>query len=403
MDIQKVRQDFPLLNEKNNHKPVVYFDNACQSLRPQSVINAVNKYYVEFPACGGRSMHRLAERVTRECEEARTVIAKFLNASRKEEIVFTRNTTEGINLVANSLGLKKGDVVLISDKEHNSNLIPWLMLSKKQGIEIKIVHSKEDNTFNLEEFAKSLDGKVKLVALGMTSNLDGVTIPAPEIIKQAHKNGSLVLLDAAQTVPHQKVDIRALDVDFLAFSGHKMLGPSGTGVLFGKYGLLEKLEPFLVGGDTVSSSTYTSCQFLPPPEKFEAGLQDYAGIIGLGEAAKYLQMVGFKAIQDQEIRLNELITREISSIPRLCLIGPTNPENRGGIISFYLQGVDSHQIALMLDQMAGILVRSGQHCIHSWFNAHGIPGSVRASVYFYNTLAEEELFVSQLNKIAKVL
>ena len=403
MDIQKVRQDFPLLNEKNNHKPVVYFDNACQSLRPQSVINAVNKYYVEFPACGGRSMHHLAERVTRECEEARTVIAKFLNASRKEEIVFTRNTTEGINLVANSLGLKKGDVVLISDKEHNSNLIPWLMLSKKQGIKIKIVYSKEDNTFNLEEFAKSLDGKVKLVALGMTSNLDGVTIPAPEIIKQAHKNGSLVLLDAAQTIPHQKVDVRALDVDYLAFSGHKMLGPSGTGVLFGKYGLLEKLDPFLVGGDTVSSSTYTSCQFLPPPEKFEAGLQDYAGIIGLGEAAKYLQMVGFKAIQDQEMGLNELITREISSIPRLCLIGPSNPELRGGIISFYMQGVDSHQIALMLDKMAGILVRSGQHCMHSWFNAHGIPGSVRASFYFYNTLAEAELFISQLTKIAKVL
>ena len=403
MDTQKVRQDFPLLNEQTNRETVVYFDNACQSLRPQSVINAINKYYVEFPACAGRSMHHLAERVTHECEEARTGFAKFLNASCKEEIVFTRNTTEGINLVANSLGLKKGDGVLISDKEHNSNLIPWLMLAKKQGIEIKIVHSNEDNTFNLEEYGKNLDDKVKLVALGMTSNLDGVTIPAAEIIKQAHRNGSLVLLDAAQTIPHQKVDVRALDVDYLAFSGHKMLGPSGTGVLFGKYGLLEKLDPFLVGGDTVSSSTYTSCQFLPPPEKFEAGLQDYAGIIGLGEAAKYLQVVGFKAIQDQEMGLNELITREISSIPRLCLIGPSNPELRGGIISFYMQGVDSHQIALMLDKMAGILVRSGQHCMHSWFNAHGIPGSVRASFYFYNTLAEAELFISQLTKIAKVL
>ena len=403
MDIQKIRQDFPLLNEKTNRKPVVYFDNACQSLRPQSVINAINKYYVEYPACGGRSMHHLAERVTHECEEARTVIAKFLNASRKEEIVFTRNTTEGINLVANSLGLKKGDAVLLSDKEHNSNLLPWMMLAKRQGIEIRIVNSNEDNTFNLEEFEKSLDGKVKLVALGMTSNLDGVTIPAAEIIKQAHGNGSLVLLDAAQTVPHQKVDVRTLDVDFLAFSGHKMLGPSGTGVLYGKYGLLEKLDPFLVGGETVSSSTYSSCQFLPPPEKFEAGLQDYAGIIGLGEALKYLQAIGDKTIQKQETLLNELITREISSIPRLCMIGPSNPELRGGIISFHLQGVDSHQIALMLDQMAGILVRSGQHCVHSWFNAHGIPGSVRASFYFYNTLSEAELFVSQLNKIAKVL
>ena len=222
------------MNEKTNPKPVVYFDNACQSLRPQSVIDAITKYYVEFPACGGRSMHHLAERVTHECEEARSVVAKFLNASRKEEIIFTRNTTEGINLVANSLGLKKGDVVLISDKEHNSNLIPWLLLSKKHGIEIKIVHSNEDNTFNLEEFNKNLGGRVKLVALGMTSNLDGVSIPAAEIIKQSHRNGSLVLLDAAQTVPHQKVDVRALDVDFLAFSGHKMLGPSGTGRTFWK-------------------------------------------------------------------------------------------------------------------------------------------------------------------------
>jgi cysteine desulfurase/selenocysteine lyase len=403
MDIQKIRQDFPLLNEKTNRKSVVYFDNACQSLRPQSVMDAIHKYYVEFPACGGRSMHHLAEKVTHECENARTVIAKFLNASRKEEIVFTRNTTEGINLVANSLGLKKGDSVLISDKEHNSNLIPWLMQVKRQGIILKIIHSNNDNTFNLEEFEKSLDGSVKLVALGMTSNLDGVSIPSAEIIREAHRNGSLVLLDAAQTVPHQKVNVNTLDVDFLVFSGHKMLGPSGTGVLYGKYHLLEKLEPFLVGGETVSTSTYTSCQFLPPPEKFEAGLQDYAGIIGLGEAARYLEAVGFKAIQQQEKSINEFITGEIASIPRLCMIGPSNPELRGGIISFYLKGVDSHQIALMLDQMADVLVRSGQHCVHSWFDARGIAGSVRASLYFYNTLAEAELFVSQLKKIAKVL
>jgi cysteine desulfurase/selenocysteine lyase len=403
MDIQKIRLDFPLLNEKTNRKPVVYFDNACQSLRPQSVMAAIDRYYAEYPACGGRSMHHLAERVTHECENARLAVSKFLNSTRKEEIVFTRNTTEGINLVANSLGLKKGDTVLISDKEHNSNLIPWQMLVKRQGITLKIVHSKEDNTFNLEEYEKNLDGSVKLVALGMTSNLDGVTIPSAEIIRLARRNGSLVLLDAAQTVPHQKVDVKVLDVDFLALSGHKMLGPSGMGVLYGKYYLLEKLDPFLVGGDTVSSSTYTSCQFLPPPEKFEAGLQDYAGVIGLGEASKYLEAVGFKAIQEQERSINEFITKEISCIPRLCMIGPADPELRGGIFTFYLKGVDSHQVALMLDQTAGVLVRSGQHCVHSWFNAHGIPGSVRASVYFYNTLAEAELFVSQLKKIAKVL
>lgn len=348
-------------------------------------------------------MHHLADQVTHECDLARTILAKFINARKKEEIIFTRNTTEGINLVAFSLGLKKGDVVLLSEKEHNSNLLPWQVIARKYGIQIKISPLNADNTFDMESFNKNLNQKVKLVSLGFTSNLDGVSIPASEIIKTSHKNGSLVLLDAAQTAPHQKVDVRALDVDFLAFSGHKMLGPSGTGVLFGKYELLEKLDPFMTGGETVVATTFESHQFLPPPEKFEAGLQDYAGIIGLGEAVRYIQSIGFQEIQEQETLLNQMITNEILDIPRLKLIGPVDPELRGGIVSFYLEDVDSHQIALMLDQMAGIMVRSGQHCVHSWFNAHHIKGSVRASLYFYNTQAEVQLFVENLKKIVKVV
>jgi cysteine desulfurase/selenocysteine lyase len=197
--------------------------------------------------------------------------------------------------------------------------------------------------------------------------------------------------------------VRALDVDFLAFSAHKMLGPSGMGVLYGKYALLEQMEPFLVGGDTVSSSTYDTCEFLPPPEKFEAGLQDYAGILGLGAAAKYLLDASFEAIQKQELLVNEAISAGIRDIPGLCLIGPSDAKLRGGVVSFYLEGIDSHRVALMLDQMANIQVRSGQHCVHSWFNAHKIQGSVRASVYFYNTVEEAELFTSSLKKIKKVL
>jgi len=363
----------------------------------------MDDYYLNSSACSGRSMHRLGAEVTRQCDQARGTLAKFLHAAKKEEIVFTRNTTEGINLVANSMALNQGDVVLISDKEHNSNLIPWQVLARKKGIQFKIIPSKPDNTFDLEAFAKLLDKQVRLVSLGYTSNLDGVTIPAPEIIKQAHQNGSQVLLDAAQTAPHYKIDVKALDVDFLAFSGHKMLGPSGTGVLYGKYQLLEQLEPFLVGGDTVSSSTYDSCQFLPPPEKFEAGLQDYAGIIGLGAAAQYLQGIGFEAIKSQELLLNETITAAIKDIPRLKLIGPMDARQRGGIVNFYIDGIDSHQIALMLDQMSGIMVRSGQHCVHSWFNAHHITGSVRASVCFYNTPEEAAILVNSLKKILKVL
>ncbi len=403
MDIHRIRQDFPLLQEQPNRKPVIYLDNACQSLRPQVVLDVMNQYYSDQSACGGRSMHHLAAGVSVGVDEARQQIARLLNASKKEEIVFTRNTTEGINLVAFSLGLKAGDTVLISDKEHNSNLIPWQVLAKRTGVKIKISRSTPDNLFDMAAFEQNLTGEVKLVSLGATSNLDGVTIPVAEIIKRAHKNGSLVLLDAAQMAPHQQIHVRQLDVDFLALSGHKMLGPSGMGVLYGKYALLEKLEPFLVGGDTVAFSTYETCEFLPPPGKFEAGLQDYAGIMGLGAAAKYLQKIGFEAIQKQELHLNRIITDGIMDLPGLVFIGPQDPEKRGGIIPFYFKEIDSHRIALMLDQMAGITVRSGQHCVHSWFNAHQIKGSVRVSAYFYNTVEEAEKFVENLKKIRKVL
>jgi cysteine desulfurase/selenocysteine lyase len=402
-DIQKLRDDFPLLADRSNNKPVVYFDTACQSLRPTVVMDAILRYYTEEPACAGRSMHHLAASVTRDVDQARKLVARHINASRSEEIIFTRNTTEAINLVANSLGLVKGDIVLITDKEHNSNLIPWQQLARQEGIIIKIVPSLPDNTFDLSSYEDCLNDEVKLISMVLTSNLDGVTIPAEEIIKKAHRKGALVLLDAAQATPHQKIDAKSLDVDFMAFSGHKMLGPSGTGILYGKYRLLEKMRPFIVGGDTVASSTYETCEFLPPPAKFEAGLQNYAGIIGLGAAIQYLNEVGFHNIQKQELELNQFITRETRDLEGLHLIGPMDARFRGGIFSFYIENLDHHRIALMLDQMANIVVRSGQHCVHSWFHAHGIPGSVRASMYFYNTLAEAENLVSNLRKIRKVL
>lgn len=403
MNLNEIRLDFPILETKPGQKPVIYLDSACQSLRPQAVIDAITDYYVNFSACSGRSMHKLAAEVTQRCDEARSQIARLLGAAKKEEIVFTRNTTEGINLVANSLGLKSGDVVLISGKEHNSNLIPWQMLVKNKNIQLKILPPKEDGTFDLAEFEKALAEPVKLVSLGFSSNLDGVTLPAEQVVKLAHKHGSLVLLDAAQTAPHRKINVRALDVDFLALSGHKMLGPSGSGVLYGKYKLLDQLSPFLVGGDTVANSTYDTCEFLPAPEKFEAGLQDYAGIIGLGAAAKYLQAIGFDFIQNQELLLNQAVDSGIKDIEGLHIIGPSDPVLRGGITTFYMDGINSHRIAIMLDQMANICVRSGQHCVHSWFNAHHLKGSVRASSYFYNTLQEAEFFVENLRKIRKVL
>lgn len=399
MNITKIRQDFPILS-----KGGIYFDNACQSLRPQTVIDSVTSYYTDYSACAGRSGHHLAEIVNHKYDGARQIVSNFLNANKKEEIVFTRNTTEGINLVANSLDFKKGDVVITGDKEHNSNLIVWQILQEKLGIKHIVIKSKENNTFDLGEYKKALNNnKVKLVSFAITSNLDGVSIPVKDIVELAHESEALVLFDGAQAISHQKVDVKDLDIDFLAFSGHKVLGPSGTGVLYGKYKLLEKLNPFMVGGDTVLSSTYKSHIFLPSPEKFEAGLQDYAGIIGLGEAIKYLEEIGFDEIKKQEELLNTHITNELSLISNLTIIGPQEPKDRGGIISFYIPNRDHHQIALMLDETAKIMVRSGQHCVHSWFVDRNILGSVRASVAFYNTIEETEIFVSELKKVLSVL
>jgi cysteine desulfurase/selenocysteine lyase len=403
MDFNKIRQDFPILQEAPGKKPVIYLDTACQSLRPTQVIDAVASYYTRLSACSGRSQHRLGVETERAVAQARDAVAKFIGAARKEEIVFTRNTTEGINLVANSLDLKPGDRVVLPDKEHNSNLIPWQWMARKKGIEVVILPSLPDNTFDVEAYGRLFDRPVRLVALGATSNLDGVTIPLEPVVKKAHQNGALVLLDAAQAAPHMRLNMKSLDADFLAFSGHKLLGPSGTGVLYGKFALLEKLEPFLVGGDTVGNSTYTSCEFLPPPEKFEAGLQDYGGIIGLGAAVEYLQKIGFDAIQKQERLLNEMVTNELKSLPGLRIIGPQSAQLRNGVFTFTIDGIDSHRIALMLDQMAGIAVRSGMHCVHSWFNARGLKGAARASFYFYNSQDDAAALIAALQKIRKVL
>jgi cysteine desulfurase/selenocysteine lyase len=256
--------------------------------------------------------------------------------------------------------------------------------------------------FDMERFKSMMNKSVRLVSVVWTSNLDGYTLPVKEIVKTAHDSGALVMLDGAQSVPHKKADVRKLDVDFLAFSGHKMLGPSGTGVLYGQEKLLERLEPFLVGGDTVEWSRYDSHRLLRPPEKFEAGLQNYGGVIGLGEAARYLERIGLENIDKHEKELNKVISERISGIPGMRIIGPESPELRSGIISFNIKGIKYHDVAMMLDQNHGIMVRSGQHCVHSWFNAHGIGGSVRASLYLYNTKEEAEIFADAVEKIAKL-
>jgi len=401
MDVKKIREDFPALQQKIHGKPLIYFDSSCMSLRPKQVIDAMNEYYEKFPACAGRSIHTLSQKVDEEYRKAREVVAKFIGA-KAEEIIFTRNTTEGINLIANSLGLKSGDAVVTSDIEHNSNLLPWQMLAKK-GVKHKIVFSK-DMQFDESNFRKTMDSSVKLVSFVHTSNLSGYTFPAEKIAKIAHDNSSLVMFDCAQSVPHKQIDVHKLGADFIAFSGHKMLGPSGMGVLYGKKELLEEMSPFLLGGDTVANSTYETHELLKPPEKFEAGLQNYAGAIGLAAAVKYLEKVGMKEIEKHEEELNEIITEGISSIRGLKIIGPQPAKLRGGIISFNIEGLNPHDIAMMLDSTASIAIRSGAHCVHSWFNANNLPrGSARASLYLYNTEEEAKIFIDKLREISNTL
>ena len=396
MDVQKIRQDFPILQKGYEGEKIVYLDSACMSLRPKQVIEKINEYYYEYPGCASRSVHKIAIKVTMALEEARIKFQKMINAKEHNEIIFVRNTTEGLNLVAHGLTLTSGDRVLITDREHNSNLIPWLILEKERGIKLDVVPSNPDNTFNLETFKNMLSSDVKLVSMVHTSNLDGYTIPAAEIIKLTHDQEALVMLDGAQSAPHKPIDVQKFDADFFAFSAHKMLGPSGIGVLYGKQQYLEKLQPFIVGGSTVQNSTYTSTKFLPPPDKFEAGLQNYAGIIGAGAAADYLLKIGLSEIEQYDLKLNKIITESLSGYDEISLIGPQAPSLRGCSFSFNIRGVDCHDVAMILDEVGNIMIRSGMHCVHSWFNQHNLNGSARAAVYLYNTVEEVKFFCEKI-------
>ncbi len=390
MNIEKIRKDFPILNEK---KAPIYFDNACMTLKPVQVINKMNEYYEQYPACGGRSHHRLAEKVTEETMKARKEIANFFNAKNEREIIFTRNTTEGINLVANSIRWNKGDIILTSDKEHNSNLIPWIV-AKNRGLRHEIFKFND-----VEDFKKKIKG-VRLVSIVHTSNVDGSSNNVHEMIKIAHENNASVLLDAAQSAPHKSVDVRKLDVDFMVASGHKMLGPSGMGVLYGKMHLLEELNQFLVGGDTVKNSHYHTFEPEDIPERFEAGLQNYAGMIGFAEAVRYLKKVGLKDIEEHELKLNAQLTDAFNNLG-ITILGPKDPKLRSGVVGFNVGQMNPHDVALMLNTH-NIMIRSGMHCVHSWFNAHKINGSARASFYLYNTSEEVEEMIKRMREIVKL-
>ena len=398
------RNDFPTLQGDN---PPAYLDNACVTLKPQSVINSIHRYYTETPGCGGRSVHRYGTAISKAVSDARTKLGTFLNAATPNEIVFTRNATHSINQIAHGMFWQKGDVVLTTDREHNSNLVPWLQLEQEQGIDHRVVPSNEDNTFDMEAFeAACADaGKnLKMVAMSHVGNLDGVAAPIEQITKVAHDHDALVAIDGAQSTPHMNVDVQALDIDFLSFSIHKMCGPSGMGGLWGRYDLLDNLRTIQSGGQTVQSSTYTEATWAKPPARFEGGLGNFSGMMATGAAIDYLAGLDMNAVHEHEVKLNRIMTDGVKDLSGVSIIGPEDPSQRGGICSLLMDGLPAHDVALLLDEAAGVMVRSGQHCVHSWFADRGHPqGSLRASAYLYNNEEDVRRFVDTLNEIVHTL
>lgn len=397
MDVDSIRADFPTIRAGKG----IYLDSACQSLRPDSVIRAITEYYTDYPACGGRSVHSMATRVSIAVDEAREALARFFGTDDPECYVFTRNCTDGLNTAAYGLRLGRGDVVVTTDTEHNSNHVPWLALRDSVGIERRMSRSREDGSFDLEAFHRCMDRRVKVVSVQHASNVTGCTVPVRAVAEIAHDYGATVIVDGAQSAPHMKIDLDKLGADIYCMSVHKMLGPSGMGVMYGRREVLEDLRPLSLGGGTVGLATYDSVNLAPIPDRFEAGLQDYAGIIGTKAAVDYLSKVGMEEVERWDAMLMDRICSSLEDIPNLHVVGPTEARLRGSVFSFNIDGLGAHDIGMMLDSMAGIMIRSGMHCAHPFYVSRGIDGSARASTYLYNTVEEIDAFAGAVRHIAE--
>lgn len=398
---EKIRKDFPAINQVHKKKPVVYLDNACMTLKPKSVTDAIMDYYHKFPGCHGRTNHLFGAETTKSYDRAREKIRKFFNAAYFEEIVFVRNSTEGLNILANTIDFQPGDIVVTSDIEHNSNLLPWQNLEKNKGIKRIIVPTNDDTTFNIDTFRESIDEKVKLVSILYTSNLTGVSFPVEDIIHTAHQKGAMVCLDAAQSGLYCPIDVQKLNVDFLVTSIHKMWGPTGVGILYGKKEHLEQLPQFLTGGETIYDTTYESATTADLPDKFEAGLQNYAGVAGAGAAIEYIKKVSQEKIKSQVQELNAYASSKIAEITGIKLLGPESPALRSSIINMLLDGIDAADAAKILNESENIMVRFGKHCVNSWFNKRKLPDSLRVSFSAYNTFEEIDALTAALKNIMK--
>ncbi|MCC6260697.1 MAG: cysteine desulfurase [Anaerolineales bacterium] len=400
-DVVEIRKDFPILErETQSGARVIYLDSTATSQKPTSVIEAMNQYYRRSNANIHRGVHTLAEEATALYEGAREKIAKFINASAAREIIYTRNTTESINLAAYAwarANLKPGDLVILTEMEHHSNLVPWQILQAEKNIELDFIPVTEDGTLDLDAYKALLGRSPKLVAFTHMSNVLGTINPAQEMIRLAHEAGALALVDGAQSVPHLKVDVQALDADFYAFSAHKMCGPTGIGVLYGKAAVLEAMPPFLGGGDMIKEVKLRSFRANTLPHKFEAGTPAIAEAIGFGAAVDYLSQIGMEAIAAHEHEITSYALERLEEIPGVKLFGPS-ADKKGGVAAFILDGIHPHDVAQILDR-DGIAVRAGHHCAQPLHEKFGIPATSRASFYLYSTKEEVDLLVNGIYKV----
>jgi cysteine desulfurase/selenocysteine lyase len=408
LDVYKIRQDFPILKRSlKNGKKLVYLDNAATTQKPMQVINAICKYYSEYNSNIHRAVYQIAEEATEEYEKTRDSICKFINARHPEEIIFTRNTTESINLIAHSWGknnIKKGNKIILTDYEHHSNIVPWQMLCDAKGARINYMDTDDNGYLNLESLSNYLNdkGKTKLISLSHMSNVLGTIYPVKEIIKIAHEKSIPVVLDGAQSVPHMETDVQDTDCDFLAFSAHKMLGPTGVGILYVKKEILESMPPFITGGDMIKEVHKNNTVFNDLPYRFEGGTPNIADVIGFNASIEYLNGIGMENIREHETDLIKYLYDSIKDIKNIKIYGPEIIKDRGGLVSFNIDGVHPHDCATILNDF-GVAIRSGHHCAQVLMEKLDIVASSRASLYIYNTKEEVDIFVDALNDVRRIL
>jgi cysteine desulfurase / selenocysteine lyase len=406
LDVLKIREDFPILKRKiNTNKTLVYLDNAATTQKPLPVIKAIHDYYMYYNSNIHRAVHQLAEEATIEYERTREKVAKFINARSTEEIIFTRNATEAINLVSYSWGrsnLMKDDRVIITEIEHHSNIVPWQILVQEKNATLEYVRIDDDGYLDMEDCKRHIENNnVKLMSLSHMSNVLGTILPIERIVKMAHDKGITVLIDAAQSVPHMPVDVQKADCDFMAFSAHKMLGPTGVGVLYVKREILEKMSPFIAGGDMIKEVHKYETRYNDLPYKFEGGTPNIAGVVGFGAAVEYLEKIGMEKVREHEVDITKYAIKAITTIKGISLYGPYNANHRGGIVTFNIGDIHPHDLATILNDY-GIAIRSGHHCAQVLMERLDVPATSRASFYIYNTKEEVDTFINALGEARRL-